>query len=205
MAPLVIRSYGIFFRRKRCLCDLAGGRSCCRYAINAFATPGSRGSSIDTLVFGRRALSTPAFQSRSSNVSARTSAAPNPYVASSNMIAKSRLPGACDEVECKSFCTSLHGRVRGGCSSMRYRGAITAPARSADSLPVICRNRRNARSELQLSATVRFASRVARLRTNASTSVKVVRSTDLVLKRSCARKFRAVSISRFNVPSETPL
>jgi hypothetical protein len=206
MAPLVIRSYGIFFRRKRCLFDLAGGRSCCRYAINAFATAGRRGSSIATLVFGRRALNTPACQSRSSNLSARTSAAPRPYVASSNMIAKSRLPGACDrEIECKIFCTSLQGSVRGGCSSMRYRGAITAPARSSDSFPVICKNGRNARSELQVSATVRFASRVLRFRTNASTSFNVVRSTGFILDRSCNRKPRAVSMSRINVPSETPL
>src|SRR2546429_3981208 len=138
MAPLVIGLYGIFFRRKRCLTDLAGGRSFRRYAANAFATAGSRGSSIGTLVFGRRALNMPACQSRSSNRSARTSAAPRPYVASSNMIAKSRLPGAFDrEIECKIFCTSLQGSVRGGCSSMRYRGAITAPARSADSFSVI--------------------------------------------------------------------
>jgi len=206
MAPLVIRSNGIFFRRKRCLIDLVGGRSCRRYAINAFATAGSSGSSIGTLVFGRRALSTPACQSRSSNLSARTSAAPRPYVASSNMIAKSRLPGDCDrEIECKSLCISLHGRVRGGRSSMRYRGAITAPARSADSLPVICRNRRNARSELQLSATVRFANRLLRFSTNASTSFNVIRSTGFILDRSCNRKLRAVSMSRVNVPSETPL
>src|SRR5437016_2897093 len=56
MAPLVIGLYGIFFRRKRCLTDLAGGRSFRRCAANAFATAGSRGSSIGTLVFGRRAL-----------------------------------------------------------------------------------------------------------------------------------------------------
>ena len=101
-----------YFFGERCACiDLAGGRSFRRYAVNAFATAGSRGSSIGTLVFGRRALSTPACQSRSSNRSARTSAAPRPYVASSNMIAKSRLPGACDrEIECKIFCTSFQGK-----------------------------------------------------------------------------------------------
>src|SRR2546430_13364456 len=109
MAPLVIGSYGIFFRRKRCLIDMAGGRSFRRYAANAFATAGSRGSSIGTLVFGRRALNTPACQSRSSNRSARTSAAPRPYVASSNMIAKSRLPGAFDrEIECKILRSEEH-------------------------------------------------------------------------------------------------
>jgi len=188
------------------LIDLVGGRSCRRYAANALATAGSRGSSIGTLVFGRRALNMPACQSRSFNRRARTSAAPRPYVASSNMIAKSRLPGACDrEIECKIFCTSLQGSMRGGRSSMRYRGAITALARSADSFPVICRNRRNARSELQVSATVRFANRLQRFRTNASTSFNVVRSTGFILDCSCNRKVRAVSMSRINVPSEMPL
>lgn len=176
------------------------------YAINAFATAGNRGSSIGTLVFGRRAFSMPARQSTSSNRSPRTSAAPRPYVASSSTMAKSRLPGGCDrEIECKIFCTSFQGSVRGGRSSMRYRGAITAPARSADSFPVICRNRRNARSELQVSATVRFANRELRFRTNASTSFNVVRSTGFIFDRSCNRKLRAVSMSRVNVPSETPL
>src|SRR5580704_9105671 len=100
MAALVMGSYGMFLRRKREWTDLAGGRSHRRYAVNAFATAGNRGSSIDTLVFGLRALSTPAFQSRSSNRSPRTSAAPKPYVASNNTIAKSRLPGALDrEIE----------------------------------------------------------------------------------------------------------
>ena len=95
-------------------------------------TAGNRGSSIGTLVFGLRTLSTPACQSRSSNRIASTSAAPKPYVANSNTIAKSRLPGASDrEIECRIFCTSFHGRVRGGRSSVRYRGAITPLARSA--------------------------------------------------------------------------
>src|SRR3954454_869429 len=84
----------MFLRRKTEWTDLAGGRSHRRYAVNAFATAGNRGSSIDTLVFGRRTLSTPACQSRSSNRIARTSAAPRPYAANSNTIAKSRLPGA---------------------------------------------------------------------------------------------------------------
>lgn len=186
--------------------DLAGGRSFRMYATNAFATAGSRGSSIGTLVFGRRALSMPARHSTSSNRSARTSAAPRPYVASSSRMAKSRLPGGCDrEIECKIFCTSTHSRARGGRSSLRYRGAITPLARSADSLPVIRRNRRNARSELQVSATVRFDSRVLRCRTQASTSFNVARSTDFLLDRSCSRKLCAVSMSRGNVPSEMPL
>ena len=79
---------------------------------------------------------------------------------------------------------------------MRYRGAITPPARSADNFPVIRRNRRNARRELQVSATVRFAIRVERVCTNASTSSNVICSTDFVLRCRCLRKLLAVSRSR---------
>ena len=88
---------------------------------------------------------------------------------------------------------------------MRYRGAITPLARSADNFPVICRNRRNARSELQVPATVRFATRVARFFTNESTSLNLVCLTDFARSRSWLRKPRAVSISRVSVFSETPL
>src|SRR5436309_14196468 len=115
MAPLVIGLYGIFFRRKRCLTDLAGGRSFRRYAANAFATAGSRGSSIGTLVFGRRALNIPACQSRPSNRRAKTPPAPSPYVASADMLAISRvLVASARNIVAKLFCTSLHATVRGG-------------------------------------------------------------------------------------------
>lgn len=100
-------------------------------------------------------------------------------------------------------------RTRGECvaafSSMRYRGAMTPPARSTDNLPVICKNRKNARSELHLSVTVRFERRAERSSTNASTSARVARSMGLAWRRSCPRKPPAVSTSRTSVRSETPI
>src|ERR1035437_1224064 len=74
----------MFLRKNRYGIDLAGGRSPRKYEVSACATAGNNGSSMRTLVFGLLALSMPAFQSRSSNRSPRTSAAPRPYVASSN-------------------------------------------------------------------------------------------------------------------------
>src|ERR1017187_7122773 len=105
----------MFLRKNRYGIDLAGGRSPRKYEVSACATAGNNGSSMRTLVFGLLALSMPAFQSRSSNRSPRTSAAPRPYVASSNRIAKSRLPGGSQRwIDRRMSFTSLHGKVRGG-------------------------------------------------------------------------------------------
>ena len=198
----------MFLRRKREWTDLAGGCSHRRYAVNAFATAGNRGSSIDTLVLGRRARSTLLRrQSRSSNRIAveprRRPDHTSPTATRSQNHACLELPF--ERIERRICCTSFQGKIRGGCSSVRYRGAITPLARSAYSLPVMCRNRRNARSELQVSATVRFESRVASVRTYASTFARVARAIDFVPRRSCPRKPHAVSTSRPSVLSETPL
>jgi hypothetical protein len=50
--------------------------------------------------------------------------------------------------------TSHHGRVRGGLADARNLGAMTPLDRSEFSLPDICKNLRNARNELHVSATV---------------------------------------------------
>ena len=82
--------------------------------------------------------------------------------------------------------------------------AVRSPplARSAVSLPVMCRNRRNARSELQVSATVRFERRVASFRTKASTSVKSRSSQWCFVPRAVARGSHARS--RHRAPASFP-
>ena len=100
--------------------------------------------------------------------------------------------------------TSSHGNVRGGRWETRKRGRITPPARSDTNLPVVWRKRRNARSQLHVSATVLVENRAAVLLTNTSTSFRLVCAIDCLRLRSSARNVPAVSMSRRSVQSDTP-
>ena len=189
--------YGIFLRRKMTSVDLAAGRSQRRYAVSALAMPGSSGSSISTLVFWPPHGQGAAPPVHITQPECTDFSCPQAIMASSNRIAKSRFPGGFDrETERTILCTSAQGSVRGGRSSMRYRGAITRLARSVVDLPVTCRNRRKARSELQVSATVRFETRVASLCTQTSTSDTVDCLTLFFACRNWTRNPSAVSTSR---------
>ena len=173
----------MFARRNRCAVPLAGGRSQRRYAVSALATAGSRGNSIFTLVFGLWARRTPAFQSTSCKRRPSTSAAPKPYVANRTSIAKSRFPGGSDcLIDRRIRFTCGHGNVLGGLASLRTRGATTLSAKSVSTRPVVRRNLRKDRSELQLSATVDLDMLVASSPTNASRST--IRAVCIVLRLS---------------------
>jgi hypothetical protein len=195
MAPLVIGSYSIFAPRKMCCTGLAGGRSHRRYAAKACAAAGNKGSSIDTLVFGRRTRSTPACQSSSSNRIPRTSAVPRPYVANSNTIASSRLPALAFE---RSNAESFDCRSTAKCVVAAHLSDIVVRSPHWQGQPSTfwSIHRIGEAPGANCRYLQRFVWMVASSRTKASTFVKVSRPMVFLPRHNCPRKPPAVSRSR---------
>jgi hypothetical protein len=82
---------------------------------------------------------------------------------------------------------------------------MTAFARLESKLPDVCRNLRNARSELHVSATVEVDARAAVASTNVSMSRKPIRLSERLRLRIWSRKRRAVLRSRLRVVPAVPL